>query len=96
MGAVGPSMRHLVEAVGTEKLMTHGESIDGMAGTGVALALIVGKGLTGASNGDGARNATRWPVDAPLRRVRQTDWQAGDRCKEDDAKGGEAGSLGSL
>jgi hypothetical protein len=41
----------------------HGESIDGMVATGVALALMVSEGLTGTSNGNGTRNAPRWPMD---------------------------------
>ena len=96
MGALGPSIRHLVEAVGTEELVIHRENIDGMAAADVALSLIFSKGLTGKLDGNSARNVPRWPTDASLLRVRQTNQQAGDRWNEEDAKGGNPGLLGSL
>ena len=68
MGAVQPSTRYLVEAAGTEELVVHRKSIDGMAATGVAFALIVGKVLMGLSKSNSARNMPRWPLDRETHR----------------------------
>ena len=68
MGAMGPSTIHLRGVVGMEKCVVHGKSIDGMATMGMTLTLIVGEGLTGANNGDSARNVPRWPVDGGTHR----------------------------